>query len=81
MIRLGELALFLAPLAAYFLWRVTVRRGMPGPSAPLLIGILAALLIFGAGLAYFGVHERDPAGTHYVPAQLRDGHIVPGHGA
>jgi hypothetical protein len=42
--------------------------------------ILAALLLFGAGLAYFGIHERDPAGTHYVPAELRDGRIVPGHG-
>ena len=81
MIRLAELALFLAPLAAYLLWRITVRRGMPGPSRQTLFIILAGLLIFGAGLAYFGVHERDPAGTRYVPAELRDGRIVPGHGA
>jgi hypothetical protein len=80
MIRLGELALFLAPMAAYFLWRTTLRRGMPGPSPQMLGVILAALLLFGAGLAYFGIHERDPAGTHYVPAELRDGRIVPGHG-
>jgi peptidoglycan/LPS O-acetylase OafA/YrhL len=81
MIRLGELALFFAPLAAYILWRITIRRGMPGPSRLMLTVILALLLLFGAGLAYFGVHERDPAGTHYVPAELRNGRIVPGHGA
>jgi hypothetical protein len=81
MIRLGELALFLAPLAAYVLWRITIQRGMPGPSRQMLIAILAVLLLFGAGLAYFGVHERDPVGSHYVPAELRNGRIVPGHGA
>jgi heme/copper-type cytochrome/quinol oxidase subunit 3 len=80
MIRLAELLLFVAPIAAYALWRITIRRGMPGPSRSSLMIILAGLLLFGAGLAYFGVHERDPAGTHYVPAELRDGRIVPGHG-
>ena len=81
MIRLGELALFLAPLAAYALWRITVRRGMPGPPPGMLVAILAMLLLFGAGLAYFSLHERDPAGTRYIPAELKDGRIVPGHGA
>jgi len=80
MIRLAELSLFFAPLAAYILWRITIRRGLPGPSRQTLIMILAGLLVFGAGLAYFGVHERAPAGTHYVPAELRDGRIIPGHG-
>lgn len=80
MIRLGELALFFAPVAAYILWRVTIRRGRPGPSPQMLVAILASLMLFGAGMAYFGIHERDPAGTHYVPAELRNGRIVPGHG-
>lgn len=81
MIRASEIALFLAPLAAYLLWRNTVRRGLPGPTPGMLAVILAGLLLFGAGLAYFGVSERDPAGTRYVPAELRNGRIVPGHGA
>ena len=81
MIRLAELSLFLAPLAAYLLWRITMQRGMPGPSRLTLILILAGLLLFGAGLAYLSVRERDPAGTHYVPAEVRDGRVIPGHGA
>ena len=79
MLRLAELSLFLAPLAAYLLWRRTFARGVP-PSWPLLSLILAGLLLFGAGLAWFGVSERLPPGTRYVPPQLLDGRIVPGHG-
>ena len=79
MIRAAELALFLAPLAAYVLWRVTVARGQAGPSPRVLSAILVGLLIFGGGLAWFGVHERLPAGSRYVPAELRNGEIVPGH--
>jgi len=35
--------------------------------------------VFGGGLAWFGVHERLPAGARYIPAELHDGRIVPGH--
>ena len=79
MIRAAELALFLAPLGAYVLWRVTVARGQAGPSPQVLAAISIALLLFGGGLAWFGVHQRLPAGAHYVPAELRNGQIVPGH--
>ena len=76
--RFAELALFLAPLGAYALWRTTLARHGEPPSSRALLGITAGLLLFGAGLAWFGVHERLPPG-HYVPAALRDGEIVPGH--
>lgn len=79
MIRAAELALFFAPLGAYVLWRVTVARGQVGPSPRVFSIILLALLVFGGGLAWFGVHERLPAGSRYIPAMLRDGRIVPGH--
>ncbi len=80
MIRAAELALFLAPLAAYALWRATVRRGLPGPSPRALAAILAALLLFGAGLAAISIGERHRAGSRYVPAQWENGRVVPGHG-
>jgi hypothetical protein len=79
MIRAAELALFLAPLGAYILWRITVARGQAGPSPQVLAVILVGLLLFGGGLAWFGVHDRLPAGARYIPAELRDGRIVPGH--
>ena len=80
MIRLAELTLFLAPVAAYALWRVALQRGLPGPSPQTLALILAGLLLFGAGLAWLSLAERAPAGSRYVPAELRNGQIVPGHG-
>lgn len=79
MIRAAELALFFAPLGAYILWRVTVARGQAGPSPQVLAGIFVGLLLFGGGLAWFGIHERLPAGAHYVPAAIQNGRIVPGH--
>lgn len=77
--RLAELALFLAPLAAYVLWRMALRRGQPGPSPAVLSGILAGLLLFGASLAWLAVLDRDTPGSRYVPAQWRNGQVVPGH--
>jgi hypothetical protein len=79
MIRAAELALFLAPLGAYILWRATAARGQVGPSPHVLAAILIGLLLFGGGLAWFGLHDRLPAGARYVPAELRNGRIVPGH--
>lgn len=80
MIRFAELALFLAPLGAYVLWRSTVVRGEQGPSPQVLAVILAGLVLFGVVLAWFGVHDRLPPGARYIPAEMRDGRIVPGHG-
>lgn len=77
--RFAELALFLAPLAAYGVWQFAVRRGLPGPSPVSLALIMAGLLLFGAGLVWMSLSERAPAGSRYVPAELRDGQIVPGH--
>ena len=77
--RLLEAGLFLAPFAAYALWRHSLARDQ-APSRRQLALILAALAVLGAGLAWFGTHERLPAGTHYVPARLNGGRIVPGHG-
>ena len=79
MIRLAEVLVFLAPLGAYFLYRRTVARGEAAPSRQMLAGIAAGLLVFGAALSWFGVHERLPPDARYVPARIEDGRIVPGH--
>ncbi|MBC7802005.1 MAG: hypothetical protein H7Z10_15415 [Gemmatimonadaceae bacterium] len=80
MIRLLEVGLFLAPLGAYILWRRTVARGQDGPSRTVLAVIFAGLLGLGGALAWFGVNDRLLPGERYVPAQIQDGRIVPGHG-
>lgn len=77
--RFAELALFFAPLGAYALWRAAATRGQPGPTPAVLTGILTGLLLCGAGLAWFAIWEREAPGAHYVPAQFRDGQVVPGH--
>ena len=79
MIRLAEVMVFLAPLGAYLLYRRTVARGQSAPSRQVLAGIAAGLLVFGAVLSWFGVHERLPPDARYVPARMQDGRIVPGH--
>ena len=48
MLRLAEVSLFLAPLAAYLLWRRSFSRGEP-PSWPALAATFAALCSGWAG--------------------------------
>ena len=80
MIRGFELSLFLLPFAIYFAWRRYVATGRT-PTRNALLALLAGLLVLGGGLAWSGLRERHAEGSHYVPAQLQDGRIVPGHGA
>lgn len=78
MLRLLEIALFLVPFAAFAGWRLLASTG---PS-PAVLGIAAvAVVLLAALLLWTGVHGTLGRDNRYVPAQLRDGEIVPGHGA
>ena len=79
MIRLAELALFLAPFAAYLIWNLTAARG--GPSPTVLAVSACGLLLLAAALVWFALQERLAPGEVYVPAQLQNGRIMPGHAA
>ena len=79
MLRLAEAALFLTPLAAFVVWRLTVARG--GPSPMVLLLSACALVVLIAALIHFSRHDALDRGQAYVPAQLRDGRVVPGHAA
>jgi hypothetical protein len=77
-----ELALFLAPFAAYALFVWASREGVISVSAwspPRLIWLTVvalALVIAGfVGLAQFG---GAPPGSTYVPAHMENGRFVPG---
>ena len=80
MIRAVELSLFLLPFAVFFGWRHYAQTGR-APSRSALIVLLAGLLALGGGLAWSGLQERHREGSQYIPAQMQDGRIVPGHGA
>lgn len=74
----GEFLVFLVPMLAFVLWRLAAARGLDGPAPRQLVLIGIGLLTVGATLAFFAVREKLPPGR-YVPAQTRDGRIVPGH--
>lgn len=78
MIRGAELAVFLLPLLAFGLWRLSVARGLSGPPNWQLGLIFAVLLGLAASLYAMAARERLPPGA-YVPAQVVDGRVVPGH--
>ncbi len=78
MLRFAELALFLSPFAAFFIWRLLAVEG--GPS--LRVVLLSACCIAALAGVLVWLSRRDvlPPGAPYVPAHLQDGRIVPGHG-
>jgi hypothetical protein len=77
MLRLTEAGLFLVPFALYVAWLVLGRR-TPRWAVWLAAGLTAAM---AAGSIWYGLTTGLPAGSTYVPAQLEDGAIVPGHAA
>ena len=79
MLRLVELALFLAPFAAFATWRYMAGEGPP--SVPLLVGTACVLVVLAGALVWLSRDEALPPGASYAPARLEDGKIVSGHAA
>ena len=77
MLRLAELALFLAPSSSSrsgACWRpMAVRRYVWSSVAACVLGLLAGILI------WLSQDDALPPGANYVPAQLQDGQMVSGH--
>ena len=77
-LRFLEEATVLIPVALYFLWRFTLGRG-EAPSRRAVALIVASVAALGLMLFWLGTHDRQGRpGAPYVPAQLRDGRVVPG---
>nr|WP_246523223.1 DUF6111 family protein [Neoroseomonas eburnea] len=72
-----ELLLFLAPFAAYGLWRKLNPNTEPSTVLLVLAGIGVALML--AGAVWFGLSRSGPPGTTYVPAHLEGDRVEPGH--
>ena len=76
---LVEVLLFLAPFAAYALWR-RLNPGVEPGSATIWLGLLGIGLGL-AGAVWYGLSVSMEPGTVYVPARMEDGRIIPGHAA
>jgi hypothetical protein len=74
--RWAELGLFLAPLGLFVAWRIAAVTARPA----WLWGAVAAVALLAVGTIWLGLSRRLGPGEVYVPAQLQDGRIVPGHG-
>ncbi len=72
-----EILLFLAPFAAYALWRRFNPSDEPSDVVLLLAAVGVVLMVAG-GLLYGLSHSmgREDA---YVPPRMEDGRIVPAH--
>jgi hypothetical protein len=76
MLRLVELALFLAPFAVFAVWRLVA---VDGPSVRLLLTAACVLAALAGVLIWLSQDEALPPGSTYVPAQLQNGRVVAGH--
>ncbi len=79
MLRLTEFALFLAPFVAFAVWRFAL--GGRAPSAGAVAAAVGAVALLAAALLWFAQNRALLRGAAYVPAELRNGRIVPGHTA
>ena len=79
MLRLVELALFLAPFILFALWRFMAVEG--GPSVRVVVVITCVLAVLAGALIWLSQDEALPPGVSYAPARLQDGKIVSGHAA
>jgi hypothetical protein len=78
-VRLTEFVLFLTPFALFLVWRLTA--GIGGPPRVVIIAAAAALATLAALLVWYSQDDALPPSATYVPAQVQDGRIVPGHAA
>ncbi|MDQ0505357.1 DUF6111 family protein [Xanthobacter agilis] len=79
---LVELALFLTPFVLYGALLIATKGSVvPEHWSPRALASLAvaALVLMALGLLLFEGGRSAPPGSHYVPAQTRDGVFVPGH--
>ena len=72
-----EALLFLAPFAAFLVWRRLNPGREPGALLLVLAACGAALMMGGA--LWYGLSRASAPGARYVPAKIEGGDITPGH--
>ena len=79
MLRLVELALFLAPFVFFAIWRFMALEG--GPPVRFVVGAACVLALLASALIWLSQDDALPPGVTYEPARLQDGKVVSGHAA
>lgn len=70
----------LAPFVVYFAWRLLVTRGRGAlEKTPWFLLTVASLLMAIGGFAAIALMPERIGQGEWVPPQLEDGRIVPGH--
>lgn len=76
MLRFVEIGFFFVPFALYGVWWYLGARA----SAAFVWVTIGCLAVVAGATIWFGLERSLPAGVAYVPAAMRDGVIVQGHG-
>jgi hypothetical protein len=80
---LTEIALFIAPFAAYAVFLFATRAGVLHPeswSPRVLIWLTGiAFLLMIVSFVLIAEFSGVPVGSTYIPAHVEDGKFVPGH--
>ncbi len=79
MLRVGELLMVLAPLAGVVGMYFVLVRGHRISRRGLVLAVVA-VFAFGGWLVWLGEAESLNRDSRYVPAVLRNGEVVQGHG-
>jgi hypothetical protein len=76
MLRYAEIGFFLLPFGLYAAWWVLGARATAG----LVWATVGLVIVLAAVTVWYGLERSLPAGTTYVPAELKGGTVVQGHG-
>ena len=79
MLRLVELALFVAPFVLFALWRFMAVEG--GPPVRVVAVAACVLALLAGALIWLSQEDALPPGVSYEPARLQGGKIISGHAA
>ncbi len=77
--RLIEIVLFLIPFLGFAAWRVWFPSPLPPPW--LIYGLAGFACLMLIALVWVWHLDAGDGNQAYVPAEMRDGHVVPGHAA
>jgi hypothetical protein len=77
MLRLAEIATFLAPFVVFAAWRFSAMEG--GPPAWMVAVAAGVLVVLLGSLVWLSQERTLPPSTQYEPAHLRDGQVTAGH--